>query len=306
MSNQPITQSQKRFQESVGSLFVTVSDKARPICLFLKSSTDIGVVRNGGRNGAKYAPQSFLSVFKKLTHHSSLTIRQFAEAEVSNEELELKDFALAQQTEAKSISEAVEKFHPKAICHFGGGHDHIFPLLLALSQKTKHIVVLNIDAHADTRVDDHGHSGTPFRQFAENFSGDFHLFQAGLHPFANSESTLSPLKKGHMNVLWKQDLNDEEKWKTFFASIKKVLTPETILVFSLDADALSAALAPGVSAVNGSGLGREELTTLWKDFKNLTNTHPVLGIYEVNPQFDGLNMTTVRTLSTFVYETLMI
>lgn len=304
MSNQPITQSQKRFQESIGSLFGPMAEKDKKKCLFLKSSTDTGVIRNGGRNGAKYAPQSFLSVFKKMTHHPSLSTRQFVEIEVSSEDLEQKNFAEAQIAEADSIAEAIKNFSPSAICHFGGGHDHIFPLLTGLSRQTKKIVVLNIDAHADTRVDDHGHSGTPFRQFAENFSGELNLFQAGLHPFANSESTLSPLKKGKMDILWKNELSEPSKLKIFFESIKAVVDPETVLVFSLDADALSAALAPGVSAVNGSGLSRDQLVMLWNEFKKL-GPHPVLGIYEVNPLFDGLNMTTVRTLATFVYETLM-
>ena len=152
MSNQPITQSQKRFQESLGSFFMPTIDDSGPVCLFLKSSTDIGVIRNGGRNGAKYAPQSFLSVFKKMSHHGTLSLRQFAEVEVSSEELELKDFALAQQTETQVISSAMAKFRPKALCHFGGGHDHIYPLLSSLAQKNNKIVVLNIDAHADIQM----------------------------------------------------------------------------------------------------------------------------------------------------------
>ena len=105
MSNQTISQSQKRFQESIGSLFVASATNAAKKCLFLKSSTDTGVIRNGGRNGAKHAPQSFLSAFKKMTHHESLTSRQFYEVEVGNEELETKNFA-----EAQSLQQWICKF----------------------------------------------------------------------------------------------------------------------------------------------------------------------------------------------------
>ncbi|MFP5387174.1 MAG: hypothetical protein ACLGHN_13935, partial [Bacteriovoracia bacterium] len=59
------SQSLKRFQESLGHLFS--SDTGKKKCLILKSSSDIGVIRNGGRNGARFAPQSFLSTFKKFS-----------------------------------------------------------------------------------------------------------------------------------------------------------------------------------------------------------------------------------------------
>lgn len=304
MTKPSFTQSQKRFQESIGALF-SQNEKNTKHCLVLKSSTDIGVIRNGGRNGARFAPQSFLSTFKKFSQNESLQKWTFEEREVSSKDLEEENFQRAQEVEAQNIAATIAGSSAQFVCHLGGGHDHIYPLLKAVSPGLKKVVVINIDAHADTRTDGEFHSGTPFRQFSEAFSGEFKLYQIGLHPFANSFSTLSPLSKGQMNILWKKDLN-EENLKRFFAQIKSEVNKETLVVFSLDADALHGTEVPGVSAVNPEGLSRGELLLVWNEYISLPLSHsPYLGIYELNPLYDTLASLSMRTLGSFFFEALI-
>lgn len=302
MTKQPITQSQKRFQDSLASLFMP--EGASPCdFVFLKSSSDIGVQRNGGRNGARFAPQSFLSYFKKLTIRSELEQKTFQEIEVSSENEEKSDFHQAQKSEAHRISQKIKSSMASFICHLGGGHDHIYPLLMALGLEYKKVIVVNIDAHADTRTDPEFHSGTPFRQFADEYSGEFHLYQIGLLEFANSASTLGPLKKGQCKILWRHELNEPKNLPSFFQELKQQIDAQTVVVFSLDADALNGAEMPGVSAVNGNGLSRAELNQIWKLYRELPFTHkPIVGFYELNPVYDTLSMLSMRTLGTFLYE----
>ncbi len=302
MTKPPISQSQKRFQESVGALFSKSDASDGAQCLFLKSSTDIGVIRNGGRNGARFAPQSFLSTFKKFSQNKTLSELAFYDFEVANHDEEATDFHLAQKKEAERISAILKSRPSSRICHLGGGHDHIYPLLTAVSKTFEKVIVINIDAHADTRTDEEFHSGTPFRQFANEFSGEFHLFQIGLHPFANSFSTLSPLNKAQGKTLWKKEMN-KESVEQFFAHIKKVMTPKTLVIFSLDADALVGSEVPGVSAVNPGGLTRTELLEVWECYRKLPLEHlPVMGIYELNPLYDTLSSFSMRTIASFVFE----
>lgn len=299
MTKQPITQSQKRFQESIGSLFVAHPES--PEMIFLKSSSDVGVQRNGGRNGAKFAPQSFLSYFKKLNLPAGKKLKSMAEWEVASETEELKDFHSAQNLQAERIAHVLKNNAQSFICHLGGGHDHIFPLLKALNETFENIVVINVDAHADTRTDEDFHSGTPFRQFSQECRGKFTLIQVGLLPFANSTSTLSPLSKGQQHILWRDEIGQAEKWKDITAHIQ--LNAETAVVFSLDADALQGSEMPGVSAVNGNGLSRSELVAIWEKYLSLSFSHaPMMGIYELNPVYDSISMLSVRTLASFVYE----
>lgn len=301
MTKPAITQSQKRFQESVGQLFSPDRGTTPQHCLFLKSSTDVGVIRNGGRNGARFAPQSFISTFKKFSQSERLRNWGFTEIEVSDAKSEEMDFHSAQELEANKVSELLSGFPDSMVCHIGGGHDHVYPFLKAASKSFKSVVVINLDAHADTRTDESFHSGTPFRQFSETFPGNFKLFQIGLHPFANSFSTLSPLKES-MEILWRKDLN-EEMIESFFKSISKTVTKETLVLFSVDADALSGNEVPGVSAVNPDGLTRQDLLILWKQYVSLPLSHaPMLGIYELNPLYDSLASISMRTMGSFIFE----
>lgn len=304
MTKQAITQSEKRFQESLGVNF-NHSPLEKADFIFLKSSTDIGVERNLGRNGARFAPQSFLSHFKKLTRDDFYAEKSWIEQEVANEDIEKKDFDLAQETEANNIHQTLALAKEKAqIIHLGGGHDHIYPLLKALSKDHKQIVVLNIDAHTDTRVDQLSNSGTPFRQFEEEFSGEFHLFQYGIQEFANSISTLSPLKKGNTYTLLLKDINNSTKQSEFLTQLKKVVNSETAFILSLDVDALDGSLAPGVSAVNGIGLNADQLNSIFEITRELKTKKYLIGIYEMNPVYDSLSMKTIRFMTNWLYESL--
>jgi arginase family enzyme len=83
------------------------------------------------------------------------------------------------------------------------------------------------------------------------------------------------------------------------------MNEDTVVLFSLDADALSGSEVPGVSAVNGNGLSREDLVRIWAKYAELPLSHPkMMGIYELNPVYDSLSMSSMRLLGTFVYDCL--
>lgn len=298
MSNPLEPQSQKRTKESVAALF---SASAAPkTMLFLKSSSDIGVMRNGGRNGARYAPTALLNTLKKLSLTEVHREYRIIDIEVASLDEEKADFSSAQLKQSQRIKSALRD---GPVVHIGGGHDHIYPLLKAAASDHSHVVVLNIDAHADTRTDETPHSGTPFRQFAQEFSGKFSLYQYGLHRFANTFSTLSPLPKNEMRILWKDQLPDPKLRLEFFSKLREEVTEKTLFVFSLDADALSAAEVPGVSAVNSDGLSLHDLKEVWREYAGIKKNHaPMIGIYELNPLYDTLSGISMRTISNFLFD----
>lgn len=301
MSKPSISQSQKRRSESLDSLF-SQSSLVSPGVLILKSSSDVGVMRNGGRNGARLAPQSLLATLKKMTIPQNFPMKSFLEVEVSDQESEEIDFASAQKKEAEKIAKQISASQAFTL-HIGGGHDHIYPLLMSMKTSSK-IVVINIDAHADTRMDDEPHSGTPFRQFSQDYPGEFRLFQIGLHPWANSSSTLTPLKE--MQILWSSELHEEQKIKDFFKRVSMEIDSDTKVIFSLDADALAGEIVPGVSAVNGQGLALSQLKKFWREYRSLPFSHsPILGIYELNPVYDTLSSLSMRSMGSFVFECLL-
>ena len=288
----------QRGQESIKALFEKADGKH---LLFLTSSTDVGVIRNNGRNGARYAPRSFLFHFKKMTQDHDLKNWRFTELEVSSQEKETENFIEAQKLETLKIIDSSPLKH-QFICHVGGGHDHIYPLVSALKNDFSKVIIINIDAHADTRTDEEFHSGTPFRQLDSEIN-NFRVYQIGLHPYANSFSTLKPLKQ-EMEILWKRDCHDANI-QSFFKKINSEVTPDTLVIFSLDADALSGHQVPGVSAVNVDGLELDQLKNIMNQYLNLSYSHPpILGIYELNPVYDHLSGISMSAVANFLFTTI--
>lgn len=273
----------------------------------LQSSSDMGVARNGGRRGSKFAPQAILAPLSKMASHQLQQDKIFI-TEISNENLEKKNFVEAQEAEARSIADHFQKFNGKNFIHLGGGHDHVFPLLAGLYHPGRKIKVLNIDAHMDTRVDPLPHSGTPFRQFEKLAGKDFELIQLGLHSFANTPSTQMDFENGKMHCIDFAQLQKETANFTqpIYSLLEYHFNPQDLKnsdelwILSLDCDALEASIMEGVSAVNHQGIPLHSIEEMFHYFK-LHAPKFIAGLYEYNPIFDNLSQKGSRALAKLIY-----
>jgi formiminoglutamase len=270
--------------------------------LFFKSSSDIGAIRNSGRRGTMYAPEAILNIVKKLALHNEHT---WSDIEVAKPELEEEEFSHAQAEYTITLATAFESYtKAQKFIYLGGGHDHVYPLLKALNKQSKKIKVINIDAHLDTRIDVFHNSGTPFRQFANEFEGQFELIQLGIHDFANSVSTMSDLGRAREVVATYDDLKHLTQNFTNNRKLFERMIPfdyEALYLFSLDADALDAGIMEGVSAVNHRGLPYhfvEELLSYAQEVLKVKH----FGFYEYNPVYDNLSQKGARALSSLIYK----
>ncbi len=276
--------------------------------VIMSSPSDVGVMRNRGRNGARFAPRAILNSLKKLTSNTSQT-GPIEVIEVTTQESERLDFHQAQINSSQKILELIKSNKGKKYIHLGGGHDHAFPLLLAInnSNRFKNIVILNIDAHCDTRIDDIRHSGTPFRDFDQSATKDYHLIQYGIQLFSNSASTLTPLKKGtHQQFLLEDLMSDpkvlKESLQKTFDQVPFEINHETAIFFSLDCDAIKGESMKAVSAVNGRGLDTECIHQLLQSLNCAPSATKFFGIYEYNPVYDDLSQLGARTLGSMLYK----
>ena len=264
--------------------------------LFLTSSSDWGVVRNGGRRGSRFAPQAVTNVLKKMISVSPALSLYFEE--VSCSAAEEADFVRAQGESVRCIKDVGRQFHGNTIFHIGGGHDHIFPLLMSVKDE-KAIHVVNIDAHLDTRSDSIAHSGTPFRQFADIYRGHFRLTQLGIHPFANHPSSYEHLS-ADMVVFSPDDLlGSEEDLEKKISFCRDELT-----VLSLDCDGLAAENMEAVSAVNPAGLSLSCVRKIFNCYRKFEQEKKIYGIYEYNPLFDNLSQKGAKALASLIYNAL--
>ena len=276
------------------SSFVS-QDASTAKALFLMSSSDWGVCRNGGRRGSRFAPEAISNVLKKMTAVSEPSPLYFREVSYSDEE---EDFVRAQEKSARCIKETWSRFPGDKIFHIGGGHDHIFPLLMSLRDE-KAIHVVNIDAHLDTRAEPLFHSGTPFRQFADLYRGHFRLTQMGIQTFSNNFSSYENLSAEMVIFSPDEILNNREMLEEKIAFSRDELT-----LLSLDCDALNAESMEAVSAVNPAGLPLECVREIFHYYGKIEQEKKIYGIYEYNPLFDNLSQKGARALASLIYSAL--
>lgn len=270
--------------------------------LFLKFSSDTGTILNGGRRGSLFAPEAILSVVKKLACHNLL---KWSDLELADTEAEKKNFKASQISSADRIQKILaSQIRTQNFVYLGGGHDHIYPVIKALNHFGNKMVIINLDAHLDTRTDQEPNSGTPFRQIANEFKGDLEIVQLGIHDFANSISTMSNLKSAKEVVATYEDVRFGTKDFTETDTFLKRVIPfqkDTTYVFSLDADVLDSGIMEGVSAVNHRGLPYDFVEdVLLYSIDELKCQH--FGIFEYNPVYDNLSQKGARALASLIYQ----
>ena len=254
--------------------------------MFFTSPCDKGVIRNGGRNGAKHGPKSLLHHFKKLV----ATQEEISFKEVSNGDIytSSQSFEQMQENELALISSHLSDHS----IHLGGGHDHVFPFASAMIEKYGHINIVNIDAHLDTRSDDVHHSGTPFRQLYEKYPKGFSLTQVGIQDCANTPSSFEKMKMDIINI------NEVTSARLSSLTFDK----KGPLLLSIDCDGIDASHVPAVSALNPFGLDSEHLLALAKVLKKKWKSDGQFfcGIYEFNPIYDTLSAQGARYMSYYL------
>lgn len=288
-----------RLKESVGSLFIKRDRPLSTDIVFALASSDVGVQRNGGRLGARWAPQALIAYWKKLALPSTHRDLHFVSQTVTKQGLEEVNFALMTEQQTQLLRDYQTA---QMLIHLGGGHDHIFSLLKSFNDRP--IVVINIDAHLDTRADSEPHSGNPFRQFSQIYTKPFQLYQIGIHPFANSPSTQAMLPQGEMHVLWREECESTEHVLAFLMRIESNLPDNAQIIFSLDCDALAAGDVEAVSAPNHHGLSLNFVHLLVGSYRDLCfrrGIKPVWGIYEFNPLYDSVSASSARAIAGLMY-----
>ncbi len=294
-----------RKKDQLYNLLVDRADSAN--CHWISSASDWGVVHNGGRRGAAHAPSAIKAAYFKQAKRSSDW--QYFIWEVSSQGDEEIDFARAQEQETLRIQNILQKFPKRAIVHLGGGHDHAYPLVKAFleTHPKKHLHVINVDAHLDTRADERPHSGTPFRQLLELYHQRLRISQVGILPSANADSNYQNLAR-EMDIYTMKEL--EKACPDMSSSIYQWACTHLqkkdgeIQFLSLDCDALCSQVMEAVSAVNGHGLSMPAVQALFRFYKdhNLPEEW-LIGIYEMNPVYDNLSQKGAKAVSTLLYNT---
>jgi len=174
---------------------------------------DVGVRANGGIGGAGSAWQLFLKSFLNIQHNDFLKgetlflLGRFSWPEHTEADLSLL------KTQTAAIDQAVAPVIQKIIAAgkipvvIGGGHNNAYPLLKGASEALKRkINAINLDAHADFRIQEGRHSGNGFRYayndgFLENYA------MLGLHEAYNNNTILEEIRDNdHLLAIYWEDI----------------------------------------------------------------------------------------------------
>ncbi|MBK3516013.1 formimidoylglutamase [Carboxylicivirga marina] len=267
------------------------------IC-FLGFCCDEGVKRNLGRPGAANGPASIRKEMASWPANCLPHAQLFDAGDITCE-----DGNLEEAQEALSDAVAIilrNKLFPILL---GGGHEIAlghFNGIQAAGCDTPAIV--NFDAHLDLRpVIDRGSSGTMFSQIHEICSSkneEFNYLCIGPQTYANTQSLFDKADSINAQYILAKDISTSSL-ENVARIINDFITTKTSIYLTLCSDVLSAAHAPGVSAVQPFGLDPDIVLQL---IKQIIQSGKVcsIDIAEVSPRFDSDNRTA-KLVAVYIY-----
>lgn len=251
---------------------------------------DEGIALNGGRVGAKEAPNHIRNYFYKMTP-SLLSPQKRRLIDLGNIPT---DIPLAERHEhgRQIIKTALLAGH--RTLSLGGGHDYGYAdgagFIDSCLEKSLRPVIINFDAHLDVRPIDRGlNSGTPFYRLLNQYDKNFDFIEVGLQNQCNSLDHLNWVKSKGAQVLLLQDLKEVG----LVNSLKALLGPfkSRPCFLSVDIDAFVSSEAPGCSQSWATGIQVQEFLAAL-EFIKLQLDIRSLAIYEVSPPLDQDHRTS--------------
>jgi len=269
--------------------------------------SDLGVVENGGRPGAKNGPEQIRKFLFKLTSDPRCQglnfIYDFGNLELeglSLSKLDEKSRAFTTQVVTDLSSELRSRGIP--IC-LGGGHEFAYSALRPfLESEQEDWIVVNVDAHLDARpYSGIPHSGTAFYRLVEdvpNFA--MRLLEWGIQPSSCSRSHLDWLTQKGAEIVFADDpLDRVDYWLNSVANSRSS-GKKLNCYLSVDIDAFSADIAPGCSAPQPLGIRWEKFHQFLKKLLSKTDL-AWLGLFEVAPSLDGAGQVTSRLAAQIIH-----
>jgi formiminoglutamase len=265
-----------------------------------------GIARNGGRIGARFAPDFIRRFLYRLTPHLD-NVGEIQVPRISDLGNWQRGPSLEHQIDVISpVLAQLLAHHP--MITLGGGHDYGavdgLGFLKWCKTATPQIkpLIINFDAHLDVRPWRKGlNSGTPFSWLIENSPCDFDFLEVGIQKHCSSPHHHQWLKGHGGNIIdleWIHQVGLLTALRQYLAG-----TPAQQPCFiSLDIDVFTQHSAPGCSQSWEAGLDfapmQEALLWLMRN-----RAVRLFGLYEVSPPLD-IDHRTSKLAACLIHELL--
>ncbi len=259
---------------------------------------DEGIQVNGGRTGARLAPDTIRNYLYRMT------LPALKESKAKPQLFDLGNIEIAGKLEerhafAQNCVKEILEANKKPIT-LGGGHDYGFPDAAAfieynLKKSSLRPIVMNFDSHLDVRPTNQGfHSGTPFYRLLEKFHEKIDFFEVGIQPQCNSISHKSWAQNHSAMILELFSVEGLDLLSAIQSSLKsdkREIFSSRPLWISLDIDVFRNSEAPGCSQSFATGLLLQEVLPVL-GYLNSNFDLQGIGIYEVSPTLDQDDRTS--------------
>jgi formiminoglutamase len=271
-----------------------------PGACFVGYACDEGVARNLGRRGAEAGPRDIRRALANLPVGFTSEIGLYDAGDIGCPD---GDVEVAQLSLAELVARIRRRGHFPLV--LGGGHDleygHWLGVRRSLSGHAR-LGVLSFDAHFDLRPHDTGaNSGTSFSQIAAACRGEgagLDYLCLGLQPSANTVQLFRTADRLGVEYELARHIVGEELDR-IRERIDRFSQRVDHLAVTIDADVLSSAFAPGVSAPQPLGLHPDTVLRLL-EHAMATGKVVSLDVAEVSPRFDD-DGRTAKVAALFLF-----
>lgn len=252
---------------------------------------DEGIALNGGRRGARYAPDDIRRYFYRLTPVKI------------NPTLNLGDYGNWGQ--APTLLSHIEKISPVLATHLlkhpmitlGGGHDFGavdgagFLQWHQQTQASTKPLIINFDAHLDVRPWKAGlNSGTPFSWLLAHYPQQFEFMEVGIQKHCASPHHLQWVLDQGAKLISSDSIQRVGLLTALLQELAGTSLSQPCYI-SLDIDVFAQSLAPGCSQSWEAGLHYTEMIEALRWLITHKKVQ-LLGIYEVSPPLDQDHRTS--------------
>ena len=249
---------------------------------------DEGIRLNGGREGARLAPEAIRRLLYKMTPHPRRRLRKYADLG----DLPIQDELAARHEEAARLVHSALTSGTR-VMSLGGGNDWAYPDGRALLETAKtRPLVINVDAHFDVRDTSRGlNSGTPFYRLLE--SGlPFDFVELGIQGHCNARAHWDYVEEKGGKILTTEEYLESGLSLLEFTTreLGDWLLKRRPCFLAIDLDAFAHPLAAGTSAAWPLGITPHAFWPLYQALLARLDVR-VLGLYEVSPPLDVAQAT---------------
>lgn len=220
-------------------------------CALVGYCCDEGVRRNQGRVGAVEGPLAIRQSMAKMAWHQPF----FNIADIGDLHCQEQQLEDVQEALAELVTPLIDaQVFPLVL---GGGHDiaygHAKGILESKKANGKKLGIVNLDAHFDLRKPEPlAHSGSPFHQLLEEYSGRLDYVVLGIQKAANPPELFQWAEK--QGVRWTEMGSSSQQFsRESMALLHQWIKEVDLIYLTIDLDGFSSAYSPGVSAASPVG-----------------------------------------------------